>query len=143
MSKLLRYLLWVGIIFTIACSPRISFFDQYAYTQVTSIKVDALNLMSEAADNFSVHENEVKAMDITIRKMIEYEKHRPKDSVTLKQWEKLYDPKKYLYGGFINRWRQKSKLDSAFIADQQNLIGKAFDQIAELESGKLKSKEVK
>lgn len=143
MSTPLRYLFWIGILFTIACSPKISFFDQYAYTQVTSIKVDALDLMSKATDNFPVHENEVKAVDITIRKMIEYERHRPNDSITLKQWKKLYDPKKYLYGGFINRWRQKNKLDATFIADQQNLIGQAFDQIAELESGKLKPKEVK
>ena len=71
-------------------------------------------------------------------KIIEYEKHRPKNQITAKMWELLNDSTAHLYGGFINRWRVQKKLGAAFIQNQKIIVGKAFDQIAELESGKIK-----
>ncbi|RYX85130.1 hypothetical protein EON73_03030 [bacterium] len=143
MSIALRCVILGWVLLFISCSPKISLFDQYAYTQVTSIKVDALTVMSDAVDSFALHKNEVRAVDISIRKMIEYGRHRLNDTSTIRQWEKLNDPKQHLYGGFINRWKQKNKLDSAFVTDQQYIIARAFDQIAELESGKIKPSDIK
>jgi hypothetical protein len=65
----------IYLFFTIlffSCST-ISKFDQYAYTQATSIKVDALNLMSLATDEYTNHTEEVKKMQTEIQKIYEYE----------------------------------------------------------------------
>jgi hypothetical protein len=66
----------IYLFFTIlffSCST-ISKFDQYAYTQATSIKVDALNLMSLATDDYNLHTEEVKKVQTQIEKIYEYEK---------------------------------------------------------------------
>lgn len=134
----LRKLPSIILLFLCSCGPSISLFDQYAYVQVTNIKVEALDLMGQATDAYSAHEKEIKVVDQQIRKAMEYEKHRPKNAITSVLWEKLNDPGAHLYGGFINRWREKGKLDTAFANGQQYIISRAFDQIAELESGKIK-----
>lgn len=43
----------------IGCAA-ISSFDQHAYSQTTSLKVDALNIMDLAKDEYSAHEKSVK-----------------------------------------------------------------------------------
>jgi len=58
-----------------SCST-ISKFDQYAYTQATSIKVDALNVMSLATEDYIQHTEEVKKVQTQIQKIYEYEKNR-------------------------------------------------------------------
>jgi len=55
----------------VGCSS-ISTFDQHAYIQTTSLKVDALNLMAQATDSFSIHAKnvaEVKTTNEIVRKM--------------------------------------------------------------------------
>jgi hypothetical protein len=124
-----------------SCGSTISLFDQYAYQQVTSIKIDAMDLMEQASDSYIVHEKEIKAIDLQIKKVIEYEKHRSQNKITSQMWEKLNDPKGHLYGGFTARWREKKTLNRAFIDAQLMIVSASFDQIAELESGKIKSAE--
>lgn len=116
----------------------ISKFDQYAYTQSTSIKVDALSVMSHANESYSMHKSEVTSVQTSIDKMFEYEKNRPKNEVTEKMWSVLKDSTGSLYGGFINRWAKNDKLDTAFIRISKDLVGQSFDQISQLESGKIK-----
>lgn len=126
----------LGLLLT-ACAT-ISTFDQYAYTQATSIKVDALNLMSRATDDYTLHTADVIAVQTTINKMFEYEKNRPKNGISEKMWAILKDSTGHLFGGFIRRWQQEGKLNAAFVKESQNLISDSFDQIAQLESGKIK-----
>ncbi|MBE9586598.1 hypothetical protein IM792_19270 [Mucilaginibacter sp. JRF] len=134
-----------AIIITVmaACSPLMSPFDQVAYTQVTSLKVDALNLMGKATEPYSSHEAEVKDLQIKVDKAIEYDKHRANNGITITMWELLNAPDKHLLGGYFVRWKEKSTLDTAFISAQKKIVGKAFDQIAELESKKIKPSEIK
>lgn len=126
----------LGILLT-ACAT-ISRFDQYAYTQATSIKVDALNLMSRATDDYALHTADVAAVQTTINKMFEYEKNRPKNEISEKMWAILKDSTGQLFGGFIKRWQREGKLDAAFVKESQHLISDSFDQILQLESGKIK-----
>jgi len=135
----------IYLFFTIlffSCST-ISKFDQYAYTQATSIKVDALNLMSLATDDYNLHTEEVKKVQTQIEKIYEYEKNRPKNSVTTKMWEKILDSSGHLYGGFIQYWKKNGKLKPANIEKEKEMISNSFDQIAQLESKKIKPSEVK
>jgi hypothetical protein len=120
----------------------ISPFDQYAYAQTTSIKVDALNLMDLANDDFSKHQSGVMEFETKLRKVYEYEKNRPKNEISVKLWDILIDTSGYLLGGFLSRWEKENKLNVAFINNEKDLVGKAFDQISGLESKKIKASEI-
>lgn len=120
----------------------ISPFDQYAYAQTTSVKVDGLNLMDRAKDEFSKHQASVSEYQIKLQKVYEYEKNRPKNEISIKLWDKLLDPNGHLLGGFLSRWEKEKKLSETFIAEEKKLVDKAFDQLAGLESKKIKSSDI-
>jgi hypothetical protein len=131
-----------GALLLLASCSTISKFDQYAYSQTTSLKVDVLNVMSHATDSFAVHADEVLQVQTEMSKMYEYEKNRPKNIITEKMWTVLNDSTGHLFGGFITRWKKEGKLDAVFIKESQGVIGSSFDEISQLESGKIKSQQV-
>jgi hypothetical protein len=120
-------------------TPAISSFDHYSYVHTTSIKVDALNLIDMATDSFQLHEKEIKNIQSDIQKIKEYEKHRPKNDITIKLWEVLTDTNGNLLGKFVIRWQRERILKLVYVQEKRKQISLAFDQIAELESGKIKS----
>lgn len=122
-------------------SPSVSAFDQYSYTQTTSLKVDALDLMDLATDSVQLHEKEIKTVQSAIQKIVEYEKHRPKNEVTTQLWFALTDTSGNLFGKFILRWQHDKILKPVYVQEKKKQIGLAFDQIAEMESGKNKLQE--
>ncbi|NOW93398.1 hypothetical protein [Mucilaginibacter sp. SG564] len=126
----------------LGCSSTISTFDQTAYTQVTSLKVDALDLMDKATENYTSHESEVKALQLNIDKAIEYDKHRPHNEITTQMWTILNDPQGHLFGGFLVKWKKDGKCNATYIVDKKKQISNSFDQIAELESKKIKPAQV-
>jgi hypothetical protein len=134
------FLLFVLLSF-VGCAS-ISSFNQQAYTQTTFVKVDALNIMDLATDDYSVHENSVKGIQTQLAKIYEYEKNRPKNEITLKLWDKLLADDGHLFGGFIKRWENETSLNETFVTEAKKLVGLAFDQIAGLESRKIKESEV-
>ena len=141
-SNAVRYCIALNLaMFLFGCST-ISKFDQYAYTQATSIKVDALNIMGAATDSFNLHKPAVDQVVTSINKIFEYEKNRPKNTVSEKMWTVIKDSTGHLFGGFVKRWQKEGKLDAVFIKEAQGLISQSFDQISQLESGKIKSTQV-
>jgi len=132
----------MGTLLVLAGCSTISKFDQYAYSQTTAIKVDVLNVMSHATDSFVVHANEVLNIQTEIDKMYEYEKNRPKNTISEKMWMVLRDSTGHLFGGFVARWKKEGKLDEVFVRESQSLIGSSFDQVSQLESGKIKPQQV-
>ena len=124
------------------CSPLISRYNEYVYQQTTSLKVDALKLMDEATDSFAVHKADIAALQTRVEKVYEYELHRPNNKVTLEMWQTLKAPDKHLLGGYFTHWQQHYTLDSVFIREAKLQVGAAFDKIAELESGKIKEKDL-
>ncbi|WPU92009.1 hypothetical protein SNE25_22070 [Mucilaginibacter sabulilitoris] len=126
----------------LGCNSLTATFDQTAYTQVTSLKVDALDVMDKATENYTTHEAEVKTLQLKIDKAIEYDTHRPNNQVTNKLWTILNNPQGNLLGGFLARWKKDGTCGATFIQEEKQLVGKAFDQIAELESKKIKPSDV-
>ena len=122
------------------CST-ISTFDQYAYQQATSLKVDALAIMELASDSASCHAADIRDITLKIDKAYEYEKLRPKNEVSAEMWSILRSPERNLFGGFLKRWQEKQLLSKVYIEDKKEQIAKAFDIIAELESSKIKPEE--
>jgi hypothetical protein len=137
-----RNITMLFVIFSAVSCASISSFDQQAYTQTTSVKVDALNLMDLAKYDYATQENNVKEYLTKQQKIYEYEKNRPKNEITLKLWDKLLDKDGHLLGGFLNRWQTETKLNETFIAEEKKLVDKAFDQISGLESKKIKPSEI-
>lgn len=121
----------------ISCST-ISSFDQYAYTQTTSLKVDALNVMTLATDSFTHHQTEVALLETNLQKLYEYERIRQKNQITLQQWTLLLQPEGHLLGGFLNRWKKEQVLKPVFVTEMKKIVGESFDKIAELEIHKTK-----
>ncbi len=123
----------------LSCSHYISPYDQYAYTQTTSLKVDVLNLIELSTEPYSSHEKEVEQVVSGLKKAIEYEKHRPKNDITLKMWQKMIDStaQKGIVGSYLSSWKRTGTKSTALIAEFTPLAAKGFDLIAELESKKI------
>lgn len=141
-SKKAFILTMMVVVMSCVSCVSISPFDQYAYAQTTSVKVDALNLMDLAKNDFSLHQADVLEFRTRMRKIYEYEKNRPKNDITIKLWDKLSDPDGHLLGGFLHRWEMDSKLNETFITEAKKLVDGAFDQIAGLESKKIKASDI-
>ncbi len=133
----------VSLLLAIAACSYISSYDQYAYQQDISLKVDALALMDKATETYASHTKDVQTLQTELEKAYEYAKARPKNEVTTKQWELLMDPDHHLLGGFLKRWKAESKLSPIFIQQAKGLVGSAFDTISGLESGKVKASDMK
>lgn len=132
----------IFVIFSFVACASISYFDQYAYIQTTSIKVDALSIMDLAQEEYKTHEKNIQEFQIKLQKCYEYERNRPKNAITLQLWDKLIDTNGHLLGGFIKRWENEQKLGKTYIIEAKKLVYKAFDQIAGLESKKIKSSDL-
>jgi len=122
----------------LGCASTISTYDQYAYVQTTSLKVEALALMDKAIDSVSKYLPAIEKIEIKLNKAYEYEKGRPNNEISTQMWEILRSPDKHLLGGLLKRWRDEIRLSAGFIDNEKKLIGEAFDIIAGLESKKIK-----
>ena len=141
-STLFRSLTLLILLVSVIGCATISSFDQYAYTQTTSLKVDALNTMDLAVNEYKIQEATVQELQTKLQKVYEYEKNRPKNEITLKMWDVLLNPDGHLVGGFLNRWQKDGKLSKTFIDNDKKIVSDAFDQIAGLESHKIKPSEL-
>ena len=142
LPTLFQHLTLLVLILSFTACATISSFDQYAYAQTTSLKVDAINTMSMAISNYSTNEKTVQELQTKLQKAYEYEKNRPKNEITLKMWTILLDSNGHLLGGFITRWEKEQKLNAVFIQEEKKIVGDAFDQIAGLESQKIKPTDI-
>ena len=135
-------LIVLPFLFLIVGCKTMSVFDQHAYIQTTSVKVDALSIMDIASEDYFSHQQEVKQVIINIDKVYEYERNRKNNEITIQLWDKLRDTSGHLFGGFIKRWKTEGKLRPVFIQESKKQVGEAFDIIAQLESKKIKPKQV-
>lgn len=122
----------------------ISPFDQFAYAQVTAVKVDVLELMDHSVETYQSHEKQVGELNNRILKIIEYEKHRPKNGVTVKMWNKLYSVdstgqiNNSIIPSYWAKWKKEKTERLVFIEQAKEQVAAAFDLIAQLESKKIK-----
>jgi hypothetical protein len=147
-----RNLSILPLLFVFGCAT-ISNFDQYAYTQTTSVKVDVYNLMSKSNERYSNHLNDLDAVNSKLMKNIEYEKHRSKNKISILMYDRLWkliNDTTTIHGigkefkhGFFPHWQEKNTLDTVFISQAKAQIAEGFDLIAELESKKIKESDLK
>ena len=123
-----------------ACAPPlIATYSQAAYEQATSAKVESLELMDKATEPYGQHAQAVQSLTRKIDKAYEYAQGRPNNEISASQWRKLKDPDKNLLGGFFKRWKDQGRLSRTFVDNAKELISSAFDQIIQLESGKIRA----
>ncbi len=132
-----RWLL-IGALLCFAACATISTFSQHAYLQTTSLKVEALALMDKANAPYDTHADAVEKLTMDLQKLYEYEKNRPKNSISVSLWDKLLH-EDVLLGGFLKEWKTKGSLNPYYIQEVKLQVGEAFDKIAGLESKKIKS----
>ena len=137
-SIALRELTTVSACAFLAACSLIANYDQVAYEHATDAKVDTLALMGKAAGSYDDHQKEVDALVRQLDKAYEYDRGRPLNKITIDQWDILRDPNRDLVGGFLKMWKAKGSLSATFVSEKKIQIGKAFDQIIALESGKQK-----
>ena len=117
-------------------------YDQFVYKESTSLKVDALKLMDKAIQPYDSQQTAVEKLNDQLEKLFEYELHRRKNGIRVSMWQLLRNPEKNLLGGFLKRWKESGKLNEPFIEEAKKQVGRAFDQLAELESGKITPREL-
>ena len=122
------------------CAHYISTFDQLAYVQATSLKVDVLNLIDESTESYASRKLEVEDVVSKMMKAIEYEKHRSKNDITVRMWNKLIDSTKQkgIVGSYLASWKRTGTKSQVLIDQFKPLASEGFDLIAELEAQKIK-----
>lgn len=112
-------------------------FDQVAYTAVINTKVDAWNLMAKSGQSYSSCQSDINDFQTEMRKAYEYDKNRPINADTVKQWEIMINPQGGLLGTYLAEWQQEGSISHPrYIQFRQKQIGLAFDEIAQLEQHK-------
>ena len=81
----------------------------------------------------------MQELQTNLQKIYEYEKNRPKNEINIQLWNKILDANGHLLGEFLKRWQNEKKLNAVFVQEEKKIVGEAFDQIAGLESHKIKS----
>ncbi|WP_199688827.1 hypothetical protein [Pectobacterium carotovorum] len=131
-------LISICCLFLLSCST-ISLFNQRAYEQAVTIKVDALALIDKAlTEPYEENRHEVVLLKIQVEKAYEYARGLPKNEIVTKQWEIIKNPNRNSLGGFLAYWERNNTLSKTFVTDMKEVISNGFDQVIELESGKVK-----
>ena len=97
--------------------------------------------MDESTESYSSHQKEVEAVVLNMRKAIEYERHRPKNDITIKMWNKMLDStaQKGIVGSYFASWKKSGKKSQDLIDEFKPIAAEGFDRIADLESHKIQS----
>lgn len=138
MIKNYRNKILVSLLVLLMGCTSIAPYNQRAYEQATSLKVDALNLMDKALQPYANHKHQIDILKINIEKAYEYAKGRNKNEFSTKQWAIIKDPTRNSFGGFLKKWEDNTTLDKIFIVEAKALVSDAFDTVIYLESGKIK-----
>ena len=125
------------------CST-ISTYDQAAYAQAVNLKVDMLALMDKASGTYEAHTGDISKLNVALAKGYEYDKNRPRNEMTRQMWEVLLlksasDPRNGIWPRFLEEWKAAGALKPVEIANDKEDVGRAFDKVIQLESGKIRN----
>lgn len=142
-SKLIARFLYsfLFLVLLSGCNRLIAPYDQYAYAQTTALKVDVLNLIDKSTEPYTQHEKEAEEVVSKLMKIIEYEKHRPNDGITVRMWNKMIDDTKQkgIIGSYLQSWKTSGQKSKVLINEYKPQVGEGFDKISELEAKKIKA----
>lgn len=140
-KRILSPFLLSGLLILNSCSSMPDF-SQKAYSKAVRLKIQSLDLMDKATEGYSKHSDEVDSLKTELRFAYEYAKGRPDNELITEKWDQMINPERNLIGGFLKIWKEDLILSPIFVSEAQVVIGKAFDTIIELESGKIKPSQI-
>ncbi|MDQ7916316.1 hypothetical protein RBU60_01915 [Mesonia sp. MT50] len=127
-------------IFLVSCEGlRTAAFDQYSYQKATEIKVEAANLLDSAVYPYAEHEQKVEKLREDLQKIIEYEKNKSYNDISLAMWQILSDEEKNLLAGLLKRWENQQQLSPAFVQESKAQVMEAINLIIKYEAAKDKT----
>ncbi len=128
-----------GVVAT-GCNHYISPYDQFAYAQTTAVKVDVLNLMDKSDESYTSHGKEVEKVTGDLMKVIEYERHRINNGITVRMWGRMLDStgQNGIVGRYLASWKKNGTKLPDMITESKQQVSQGFDLIADLESQKIK-----
>ena len=140
-TQYLRPLLVVFVTFLmVSCqSLKTAVYDQYSYQQAISLKVESDALIDKATNVFSDHEEAVTTLRLELKKLVEYEKNKPNNSISYAMLQLMANEDRSLLAGFLKRWRDEEQLSQTFTTEAKAQIMEAFDLIIKYEADKNKT----
>ncbi|UPZ17766.1 hypothetical protein [Flavobacterium humidisoli] len=123
----------LSFLFTSCSSTKTALYDQYSYQKTIEIKVEASNLMNEATTPYVSHKKEVDALFLNIDKLVEYEKSKLNNEITLAMWKMVTDKEKNFLATFFKRWETKETLSPVFLEESKKQVLEAFDLLIQYE----------
>ena len=137
MKKLHLFYVTLLCVFFISCnSIKTATFDQYSYQKATEIKVETNQLLDNAIYPYENFKNEIEDLKSELNKIVEYEKNKPYNDISLRVWEILSDEERNLLAGFLSRWEQEEQMSNTFVNEAKSQILEAIDVIIKYESNK-------
>ena len=94
-----------AFLFYLGCNY-IAPYNQHAYEQTTSLKVEALSLVAMANEPYSDHEKEIERFKLRMLKAYEYARGIPKNLEAADQWTILINPEGRSMFGFLDFWKK-------------------------------------
>lgn len=129
---------FVFVLFINQCAPIIAPYNQRAYENATSLKVETVMLVKKGTESYSLHADKVEQVELKLNQAYEYINGIPQNELSAKQWQILIDPEGNLAGGYFKRWAEKDSLSKFFVEEASKLISSGFDKIIQLEAAKIK-----
>lgn len=116
----------------------VSLYDHYTYTETLQTKQEALSLVDRSDTPYKDSEDKIIDLKNEMAKMVEYERGKDKNELTLKMWE-LISSDDHLMGSYLELWEEKGSLSPAFKNEAKPQIEKAFDLMIQFEEQKDKT----
>lgn len=124
-------------LFMVGCAVS-SKFDTHTLDQATTLKQYSLDLISHGTEPYAGYAAKVDSLKSQLESEVAYEEGKGTPNfMTRKQWELLIS-KEYLLGAFFEKWKKEDHLNPKYVEAEKIMIGNTFDQIIQLEGGKIK-----
>ena len=126
------------LILSLGCASTIANYDQVAYENATSLKVETLALMDRAGDPYDHHATDIADLSMRLQKAKEYAQGFQHNEDVITQWTTLVGDSGIL-GRFFNEWHSQPISPPAYLQDKKERVASAFDKIIALEGRKNKA----
>lgn len=113
-------------------------YNQTEYDRVITLKVDAVNLLQKASEDFQTHKTDVDNIKHEMSVLYEYAKNLPNNEEEIKMIQIMNNSDGTLLGKALADWEKKGTLSQSYSEGLISNISDGFDQISGLISHRIK-----
>lgn len=135
MKKLFKIisLLFLLVICTGCSALKTPSFDNYSFTKTLELKNQISVLIDLSTDSYETQEPKVKVFLEDLNKLIEYEKKRKHNEITVAMWELLTEKDKQSINRYFIFWEKHKTVSPHFAKMSKQQIEVMFDLLLEYE----------